>query len=112
MSLFRLLVALVLLSLVGCGNAVAGPSMTSVKPPTPEPKPAASAPASDVKAPGEAQVGDKARCPVSGEDFTVEATSPKSEYEGKTYFFCCGDCKKKFDADPQKYVKKSGPEKS
>jgi YHS domain-containing protein len=27
-----------------------------------------------------------------------------SEYEGKTYYFCAAICKKKFDAEPQKYV--------
>jgi YHS domain-containing protein len=29
----------------------------------------------------------------------------KSEYKGKTYFFCAPGCKKKFDLDPTKYVK-------
>jgi YHS domain-containing protein len=29
----------------------------------------------------------------------------KSEYKGKTYFFCAPGCKKKFDLDPAKYVK-------
>ena len=29
----------------------------------------------------------------------------KSEHKGKTYYFCAPGCKKKFDADPAKYVK-------
>lgn len=29
----------------------------------------------------------------------------KSEYGGKTYYFCSVTCKKKFDANPQQYVK-------
>jgi YHS domain-containing protein len=29
----------------------------------------------------------------------------KSEYNGKTYYFCAVGCKKKFDADPSAYVK-------
>ena len=29
----------------------------------------------------------------------------KSEYEGKTYYFCAAMCKQKFDRDPTKYVK-------
>lgn len=29
-----------------------------------------------------------------------------SEYEGKTYYFCSPNCKKKFDANPSQYVKK------
>lgn len=60
-----------------------------------------------VKAPGEANVGDTTTCPVSGEEFVVEATSPKVEHEGKTYFFCCSGCQKKFESDPAKYVNKS-----
>lgn len=56
------------------------------------------------KAPGAAAVGDKSVCLVSGEDFTVAADSPKVEHEGKTYYFCCGGCAKKFQADPKKYL--------
>jgi YHS domain-containing protein len=29
----------------------------------------------------------------------------KSEFKGKTYYFCAKACKNKFDADPQKYAK-------
>ncbi len=67
----------------------------------------ASTPASTtaaVKAPGEARVGDKTRCPVSGEEFVVTESSPKAEYNGKTYYFCCGGCDTKFKADPQKFL--------
>ena len=28
----------------------------------------------------------------------------KSEYQGKTYYFCAAICKTKFDQEPQKYV--------
>lgn len=28
----------------------------------------------------------------------------KSEYGGKTYYFCAPACKKKFDAEPAKYA--------
>lgn len=55
-------------------------------------------------APGEAKVGDKTKCLVSDEIFTVEETSPKVEYEGKTYYLCCPGCAKKFQADPAKYL--------
>jgi Cu+-exporting ATPase len=35
-----------------------------------------------------------------------EKTAPaKSEYEGKTYYFCAVGCKKAFDAEPEKYLK-------
>ncbi len=29
----------------------------------------------------------------------------KSEYNGKTYYFCAVSCKKKFDANPTQYAK-------
>ena len=34
-----------------------------------------------------------------------EKTAPaKSEYMGKTYYFCAPGCKKAFDANPTKYI--------
>ena len=30
----------------------------------------------------------------------------KSEYKGKTYYFCAPGCKKAFDKDPEKYLSK------
>jgi len=37
----------------------------------------------------------------------VEEKSAKwtSEYKGKKYFFCAPGCKRKFDANPEKYAK-------
>jgi YHS domain-containing protein len=29
----------------------------------------------------------------------------KSEYKGKTYYFCSSLCKQKFDSNPEKYAK-------
>jgi Cu+-exporting ATPase len=29
----------------------------------------------------------------------------KSQHGGKTYYFCCDGCKKKFDQSPEKYLK-------
>jgi YHS domain-containing protein len=44
-------------------------------------------------------------CAVTGEEIaSVEAASGKREYKGKTYYFCCPGCDKKFDADPAKYA--------
>jgi YHS domain-containing protein len=31
----------------------------------------------------------------------------KSEYKGKTYYFCASGCKKEFDNNSEKYIKKS-----
>lgn len=71
------------------------------------PKAGAEAPkttAGELKAPGEAKVGDKTTCPISKEEFVVTESSPKAEHDGKTYYFCCPGCDAKFKADPQKYV--------
>ncbi len=91
--------SLSLLSVAACGGAPA--------PASPAGEAAKSAPATNVKQPGDAKIGDTTTCPVSGEEFVVDASSPKVEHAGKTYFMCCGGCKKKFEADPAKYLKKS-----
>lgn len=57
-----------------------------------------------IKAAGAASVGDKTLCPVSKEEFIVTSTSPKVEYKGKTYYFCCPGCDTKFKEDPEKYL--------
>jgi len=36
-----------------------------------------------------------------------EKTAPaKSDYKGKTYYFCAPGCKKEFDKNPEKYLDK------
>jgi YHS domain-containing protein len=60
-----------------------------------------------VRPPGEARIGDRTTCPVSGEQFLVSATSAKAEYRGRTYYFCCADCAKRFEADPAKFLRTS-----
>ena len=56
--------------------------------------------------PGDAVVGDTTTCLASGETFVVTAESPKATHEGKTYYFCCPGCEKKFSADPATYLAK------
>ena len=56
--------------------------------------------------PGDAVVGDTTTCLASGETFVVTAESPKATHEGKTYYFCCPGCEKKFVADPAMYLAK------
>ena len=34
-----------------------------------------------------------------------KTTKWKSEYKGKTYYFCASMCKQKFDKNAEKYVK-------
>ena len=87
---------------LGCGGAPPAPAEHA---PATTPAPAGKgAKAADIKAIGDAKVGDTTNCPISKEEFVVTADSPKVEHEGKTYYFCCGNCAKKFQADPKKYL--------
>lgn len=45
--------------------------------------------------------------PVCGMDVEPDKAAAKSTYGGKDYYFCAEMCKKKFDADPDKYLGKS-----
>jgi YHS domain-containing protein len=47
-----------------------------------------------------------AKDPVCGMDVDPK-TAPKSEYQGRTYYFCSQGCKTSFDKDPKKYVAKA-----
>ena len=98
-SMKRLAFLVLLLASAACGGA---------SPSSPPPATASPATASPLKAPGEAKVGDRTRCPVSGDEFVVAADSPQMEYGGKTYYFCCPGCINKFKADPQKFAAKPG----
>ena len=42
--------------------------------------------------------------PVCGMEVDEQTAKWKSEYEGKTYYFCAPGCKASFDKDPEKYL--------
>ena len=42
--------------------------------------------------------------PVCGMTVQEDAAKGVSEYKGQSYYFCSPVCKKKFDADPEKYL--------
>lgn len=44
---------------------------------------------------------------VCGMQVDPNKAAGKSDYEGKTYYFCSPACKKKFDENPSKYSGKS-----
>ncbi len=44
--------------------------------------------------------------PVCGMEVEPDNATPKSEYRGKTYYFCSGHCKREFDKSPAKFVDK------
>jgi Cu+-exporting ATPase len=48
----------------------------------------------------------KLYCPVSGEEVTPEEAIA-FEYNGKRYYVCCSNCRRKFLADPETYAKKA-----
>lgn len=43
--------------------------------------------------------------PVCKMTIDEKTAAGKSDYKGKTYYFCCDACKTKFDANPGAYVK-------
>ena len=43
--------------------------------------------------------------PVCGMDVDPKTAVAKSEYKGKTYYFCAPGCKNAFDKNPEKYLK-------
>jgi len=45
-------------------------------------------------------------CPVSGKKVKKSDAAGSHEYNGKTYYFCCADCKEKFVENPEKYTQK------
>ena len=46
----------------------------------------------------------KVKDPVCGMMVDPKTAPAKSDYQGKTYYFCNPSCKKSFDANPGKYL--------
>ena len=46
-----------------------------------------------------------AKDPVCKMDVNEKTAKLKSDYNGKTYYFCAPSCKSTFDKNPSKYVK-------
>jgi len=65
---------------------------------------ATTAPTGNLVANGDAHVGDRTNCPVSGEEFVVTENSPSVVHEGKTYYMCCPGCAGRFRANPQQFI--------
>lgn len=43
-------------------------------------------------------------CPVSDKVVRIKDATQKTQYGGRTWYFCCGDCKGQFEASPADYV--------
>lgn len=44
-----------------------------------------------------------AKDPVCGREMEDKKSSQKSDYKGRTYYFCSNNCKFQFDMNPKKY---------
>lgn len=47
---------------------------------------------------------DAARDPICGMSVVITNAKHRSEFEGRSFYFCCAGCKRAFDAQPQKYA--------
>ena len=47
-----------------------------------------------------------AKDPVCGMQINEQTAANKSNYHGKTYYFCSPACKSTFDKNPEKYATK------
>ena len=46
---------------------------------------------------------------VCGMQVDPSKAAATSTFDGRTYFFCCAGCRKKFDADPGRYLANPAP---
>jgi len=68
---------------------------------------ALSADSKDAKNPEKAKPYTLKTCPVSGEKLGGDMGDPYVfTYQGREIKLCCKDCKKDFDKNPKKYIKK------
>ena len=44
--------------------------------------------------------------PVCEMQIDEQTAAAKSEYQGQTYYFCSSGCKRQFDKDPERYLRK------
>ena len=46
----------------------------------------------------------EARDPICGMDVTIATATHRAEHGGRTYYFCCGGCRERFLASPDRYA--------
>jgi YHS domain-containing protein len=44
------------------------------------------------------------RDPVCGMTLVVESARYRAEHDGRTYYFCCGGCRERFLATPERFA--------
>ena len=52
------------------------------------------------------QADETVKCPVSGKEIKKSDAKGTYEYDGKTYYFCCENCKEAFVKELEKYIEK------
>jgi Cu+-exporting ATPase len=56
------------------------------------------------------KISDSLKDPVCGMIINPATAKQQADYQGKTYYFCCGGCKAKFVASPDQYLKAAAPD--
>jgi xanthine dehydrogenase accessory factor len=59
---------------------------------------------SPLEEPGPAELPERATDPVCGMAVDTEGSTYRSEYAGRSFYFCCAGCKQTFDKQPEKYL--------
>ncbi len=49
-------------------------------------------------------MAESARDPICGMNVDIARAKHTSEYEGRSFYFCCAGCKRAFDAEPERYA--------
>ena len=95
------LVFLLGLPLCACAKTSAAPPPAALSA-----TPAAAATVGDDPTVPRLAAGTKAKCAVTGEEFTVTNSTVQVTYDKKRYAFCCADCQPTFAKNPAKYAAK------
>jgi Cu+-exporting ATPase len=48
------------------------------------------------------------RDPVCGMDVDPATAQYRSDYQGRTYYFCAAECRREFDEQPERYIRGEG----
>ena len=70
---------------------------------SPPPTPTSSVSQTQPAAPAVAAAAEQTICPVMGDKIDKNIFV---EYQGKKVYFCCPECKGKFEKEPEKYLSK------
>ncbi|HEX4458528.1 MAG TPA: hypothetical protein VIA18_11195 [Polyangia bacterium] len=97
----RSLVFLLGLPLCACAKTSAAPPPAALSA-----APAAAAVVGDDPTVPRLAAGTKAKCAVTGDEFTVTNATVQVTYDKKRYAFCCADCRPTFAKNPAKYAAK------